>query len=119
MKANADFSSMPPSAHSFARKIKLDWQNCLQTETESTAELLKYPEIEAVLYEHHINRERLEPIQENMLFWVLLPGLILSLLPSSTLIVLILSLCFYRHHIKRHAYTILDTIESSCALLRS
>ncbi|CAK48424.1 uncharacterized protein An12g01410 [Aspergillus niger] len=73
-EANADFSSMPPSAHSFARKIKLDWQNCLQTETESTAELLKYPEIEAVLYEHHINRERLEPIQENMLFWVLLPG---------------------------------------------
>lgn len=55
MKANADFSSMPPSAYSFARKIQLDWQNCLQTETESTAELLKHPEIEAVLYEHHIN----------------------------------------------------------------
>ncbi|GKZ68490.1 hypothetical protein AnigIFM60653_003421 [Aspergillus niger] len=68
MKANADFSSMPPSAHSSARKDQLDWQNCLQTETESTAELLKHPEIEAVLYEHHINRERPEPIQENMLF---------------------------------------------------
>lgn len=68
MKANADFSSMPPSAHSFARKVQLDGQNCLQTETESTAELLKYPEIEAALYEHHRNRERLEPILETMLF---------------------------------------------------
>ncbi|PYH53652.1 uncharacterized protein BO96DRAFT_481881 [Aspergillus niger CBS 101883] len=67
-EANADFSSMPPSAHSFARKVQLDGQNCLQTETESTAELLKYPEIEAALYEHHRNRERLEPILETMLF---------------------------------------------------